>query len=394
MRGVEQVAFGAASESSDAFDGAGRRVLWPGPVGFDRVEGLATDAGLRVLRRDRPPLPRPRSEAAAVDLVAGSDGASLVVLYPDALAVTDGSARAPVWQQYRPVLAPGALARRLAWSARGVFLATDRGLFRSDDPAARFERVGPEPGAQPCFDLDVSSGADSGIALCRSGVHLQLVPAPRIARDGPITSPSDSLDGGPPILADPPVAVLRRRALAQAGLEFERDRALRSGLTRRGWWPELGLRFGADLDRDDRRFADQAFVSGDYRRLFDRTRDRTTGFEASVQLDWRLGEVAYPEDSVDLSRELRQVLALRDDLSDEIHQLYFERARIRARLASNGPFEPGEPTKLRLRAAELAAGLDAWTGGWLSEWQRDHAPPLSLPSSPNHGPEIRGPAVE
>jgi len=392
LRSVEQVAF---RRFSDAFDGTDRRVLWLlGPVGFERVEGLATDAGLRVLRRDWLPLPRPRSDATAVDLVAGADGASLVVLYPDALAVTDGSARGPVWQQHRPALAPGALARRLAWSAEGVFLATDRGLFRGDDPAGRFERVGPEPGAQPCFDLDVGSGAGAGIALCRSGVHLQGVPAPRTAGDGPPASPPGARDDGPAIPADPPVASLRRRALARAGLESERDRALRSGLARRGWWPELGLRFGADFDRDDRRFADQAFVSGDYRRLFDRTRDRTTGFEASIQLDWRLADVAYPEDSVDLSRELRQVLALRDDVSDEIHQLYFERARIRARLASGGPFEPGEPAKLRLRAAELAAGLDAWTGGWLSEWQRDHAPPALLPSSPNHGPEIRGPALE
>ena len=38
-------------------------------------------------------------------------------------------------------------------------------------------------------------------------------------------------------------------------------------------------------------------------------------------LDWDLGNLAYPDDSVDLSRELRQVTSLRDDVSDEIHQL-------------------------------------------------------------------------
>lgn len=391
-RPVDQVAFRRSRVASGA---AERLVLWLlGPIGFERIEGLATDAGLRILRRDRLPRPRPRSDALPVDLVAVSDAASLVVLYPDALAVADAQAREPVWQQRRPVLAPGALARRVAWTQGGLFLATDRGLFRADDPAGRFERVGPEPGAQPCFDLEVGSGADSGIVLCRSGAHLLVGgPPPRTPEPVPVPARPAPAADGTGIPADPPVAALRRRALARAGLDADRGSALRAGLARRGWWPELGLRFGADVDRDDRRFFDQSFVSGDYRRLFDRTRDRASGFEATIQLDWSLGDVAYPEDSVDLSRELRQVLALRDDVSDEIHQLYFERAGIRARLASDGPFEPGEPTKLRLRAAELAAGLDAWTGGWLSEWQRDHAPP-SLRSSPNHGPEIRGPAHE
>ena len=402
---VEHAAFLALGEAPGSTE---RRVIWLlGPNGLERVEGIASDSGLRILRRDRLPLPRPRSEARAVDLVAAASkasdaseasAASIAVLYPDGLAVADASARAPVWQRFRPVLAPGAVARRLDWNDEGLMLATDRGLYRADAPGGRFQRVGPEPGAQPCVDLDVSSAEGRGIALCRSGVHVRSTDPARIAsavlapETG--TSPPGSRDEASPIPEDPPVAALRARALVRAGLDPERDRALRSGLARRGWWPELGLQFGADFDRDDRRFADQAFVSGDYRRLSDRTRDRTTRFEALLQLDWRLGEVAYPDDSVDLSRELRQVLALRDDVSDEIHQLYFERARIRARLAAGGPFEPGEPAKLRLRARELAAGLDAWTGGWLSEWQRDQASLPPDPSSPNEGPENRGLALE
>ena len=47
-----------------------------GPNGLERVEGIASDSGLRILRRDRLPLPRPRSEARAVDLVAAASKAS------------------------------------------------------------------------------------------------------------------------------------------------------------------------------------------------------------------------------------------------------------------------------------------------------------------------------
>jgi hypothetical protein len=47
-------------------------------------------------------------------------------------------------------------------------------------------------------------------------------------------------------------------------------------------------------------------------------------------------------------------------------QLYFDRRR--ALLALDAHADKGSPeaVALRLRAEELAAGLDAWTGGWFS----------------------------
>jgi hypothetical protein len=169
---------------------------------------------------------------------------------------------------------------------------------------------------------------------------------------------------------DPPVAEIRRRAIEGAGLSRARAAMLRKSLWRRGFWPDVSVGLEADFDRDDRRLADQSFVSGDYRFLSDRTSDLHSGYRATLDFEWQLGETVYPEDAVDLSREQRQVTSLRDDVTDEIHQLYFERQRIRVRLRAGPPFEAGEPNSLRLRAAELAAGLDAWTDGWLSEWRR------------------------
>ncbi len=59
------------------------------------------------------------------------------------------------------------------------------------------------------------------------------------------------------------------------------------------------------------------------------------------------------------------MVQLRDDVLDEIAQLYFERRRVLLDLAALGPAASGsEAMRLRLRAEELAAGLDGWTGGW------------------------------
>jgi hypothetical protein len=176
---------------------------------------------------------------------------------------------------------------------------------------------------------------------------------------------------------------IRRRALERAGLMPGRVERLWRGLERRGYWPDLSLRLGADFDRDERRFADQSFVSGGMRDLLDRTRDRSEGFEALLALEWTLGDVAYPDQAVDLSREQRQIVSLRDDITDELHQLYFERARLRARLSDPGPLPPEEERALRERAAELLAGLDAWTGGWVGLWQAAAASEPSMPRSLN-----------
>ena len=63
------------------------------------------------------------------------------------------------------------------------------------------------------------------------------------------------------------------------------------------------------------------------------------------------------------------MIELRDDVLDEITQLYFERSRVLVELA--GAQTPEEALRLRLRASELAAGIDAWTGGWFSRALRE-----------------------
>jgi hypothetical protein len=193
---------------------------------------------------------------------------------------------------------------------------------------------------------------------------------------------------------DPPLAAIRRHAIERAGLAVERSRQLRDGMHRRAYWPELSLRFGADFDRDKEWKADQSFISGEMRRLFDRSHDRSEGYAVLIQFEWELGGIAFPEDAIALSRELRSVLSLRDDVSDEINQLYFERQGIRERLRQADELAPQELARLRLRAGELEAGLDAWTGGWLSRWRSDQdlmAATLKPPSTPRSTPASRPP---
>jgi len=173
---------------------------------------------------------------------------------------------------------------------------------------------------------------------------------------------------------------VQRVALRYLGLGPERMRKLRAGVDRRGWLPSLELRSSYRQGR--RRVSDsyQTFSSGSLHRLLDHRVDRDGEAELSAVLRWEFGDLLYHPEAIDVSREHRAVIQLRDEVLDEVTQLYFERRRVLARLAAQADPTGPEAQSLRIRADELGSGLDAWTGGW---WSRQlTASPLSPP-----GPE-------
>ena len=77
----------------------------------------------------------------------------------------------------------------------------------------------------------------------------------------------------------------------------------------------------------------------------------------------------------------RNTIELRDQVLERVNRLYFERLRVRTRLGALGPDAP-ERGELEIRASELAAQLDAWTGGLFSRLERGIAPPSASSASP------------
>ncbi|MEZ4354609.1 MAG: hypothetical protein R3F16_13275 [Myxococcota bacterium] len=403
---VAVVSTGAADAPPDASldrGGSSLAEVWLFGAGLlARVRGVPSDAGLRVVDVQREDLPDAIGDRAPVDLVfdAGSDRLHLV--FDDVVvsrSVTANADRATTaWRIRRPVLPPGARIRRLATLDDGVLLATDHGLLAAPALDGPFQRVGGSAGTSDCVDVRADR-LRTAVVLCREGVFAPMRSAARglagpgallraerarVAPDtpGPGAGRDESGDASRFALApDPPVELVLRHALRRSGLDVERDRRLRRGLWQRAFWPKLSLQLGADFDHDRARDADQSFVSGDTRYLLDRSRDEGRRLSASVSLDWDLGGVAFPDDAVDLSREQRQVVSLRDDVADEINQLYFERQAIRERLATPGAIpDPAEVARLRWRAREIEAGLDAWTGGFVARWRFERS--RSLPGAP------------
>ncbi|HSJ96240.1 MAG TPA: hypothetical protein VLC53_04160, partial [Myxococcota bacterium] len=160
-----------------------------------------------------------------------------------------------------------------------------------------------------------------------------------------------------------PIAEVQRAALAHLDLAGARTARMWRGVRRRGALPVVALDGALADDRHHYRTWDEAFSSGETRRLFDRDRDRERERAVSLRLPWDLGSLLYHPEEIDVSTEMRRTIELRDDVLDELNQLYFDRRRARDAAALAGPGSP-ESAREALRAEELAAGLDAWTGGW------------------------------
>ncbi len=308
-----------------------------------------------------------------VDLVLASSGADVVMVYPAALALRDASKDG--WRIVRLELPPGADVLRLGAGAAQLFLATLRGLFVAQTLEGPWRRAEPPAGSAAVRAL--AGDASVLFAAADSGLLAGAEPAPRAA---------DSDTGERPIALPeaPSIDQVQRAALAYLRLAPGRMDALRRGVARRGWLPLVVLRSGYVRDENRSAQHDEAVSSGAIWYLEDRDRDRGHGYDVAVSFAWELGDIAYHPEEIDVSREAREVLELRDDVLDEVTQLYFERLRVLAQLEGLPDANESEALRLRLRADELAAGIDAWTGGWFGNQTR------TLAAESAYSPRIGG----
>jgi hypothetical protein len=163
---------------------------------------------------------------------------------------------------------------------------------------------------------------------------------------------------------EPGIERVHQAALAYLRLGPNWMDSMKRGVARRGLLPVVVLHGALAHDTSRATAWDEAVSGGDLWRLVDQDRDRAQDYDVGLTFSWDLGDLAYNPEEIDVSREAREVIELRDDVLDEITQLYFERRRVLAQLQLLPDPGDAERVRLRLRADELAAGIDAWTGGW------------------------------
>ncbi|MCH2170052.1 hypothetical protein MK489_04640 [Myxococcota bacterium] len=325
---------------------------------------LSGTGDMRKTRVERRALPNAPRGDWPVDLALGLPGADVAILYPTVIAglnMGTGPEISGTWRVWHPVLPPGARALRVHSALGRVWLATDRGLLEAPTLAGPWRRTGSPVGFQSIHSL-----AGSGQELFVVGSKKLWSIEKSFGQGAVETEGQDRSD--PTVVEVQRVALeILDRSLGQPARRLHRVRA-------RGWWPEVSVRAAHDGDefRDFR--YDQTYTYGDTRHLYDWGRDHASGYAVSLALTWDLRDTVFDPEEIGVSRESRAVVALRNDVLDEITQLYFDRLRTLAAWNAYADKGDSEAVLLKLRAEELAAGLDAWTDGWFSRHAAPGAP--------------------
>ena len=334
--------------------------IWAVVAGELWISAFPAAAPERSLSATRVVLPESGSAALPVDVAFDLPEAEVALVTANGFALrgADGA-----WRMLRPSWPPGAQPLRLAVARGQRVLATDVGLLLAPELAGPWQRAASPAGSDPTLAI-AAQGHELVVAT-----HLAVLRAE--GEDLPLPSPRPP---APPPPAGPDILAVQRAALAYLELEPGVANSLRVRARRSAWLPLVSVRVGHERGEDDGHGRDQSFVSGALRNYYDSDHGQSHDFNVDLTLAWNLGETVFNPDEVDVSRELRSVIALRDDVLDEVTQLYFERRRALDQLALVPPTEP-EAEALRLRSAELAAGIDAWTGGWFTRALRGPATP-------------------
>jgi hypothetical protein len=198
-------------------------------------------------------------------------------------------------------------------------------------------------------DTNLLVATDRGLAELSSAGDLA-------ARPVPIAAAPDE-----PRERTPDVAAVQAAVLAYLDLAPGSLRRLERRARNRGWLPRVRAIAGFDRDRNSDWDRDEVLASGSVWSLYDLNDTDGRGTHADLELLWELGTLAAPDDAINISRERRLVVELRDQVLERVHRLYFERLRVREALAAER--DPGKQRELALRVAELTAALDGWTGG-------------------------------
>jgi hypothetical protein len=359
--------------------GAGAGRLWAIVAGDLFSAALAADAaGLHAETFAREPLAGAGS--TPVELSTSAPGQELVVLRRNALALRTSSG----FEAVPLALPPGALPARLAFGAGRVWLASDGGLLEAPALTGPFRRSESAGGGAPASAVVATSSrvvvaTTRGVFAADTSSALRLPAAPQAPLRGARSEPprgSASREAN----EEPEVGEVQRAALRYLDLGSARLASLQRRVGERGLLPELTLHgsYGggraSDEDHDD-----TVFSSGDRYELLDQLDERERDFVVGATLRWDFGDTVYHPEEVDVSREVRELIELRDEVLDEIDQLYFERRRVLLERSLLPDPSSAEAERLALRARELAAGLDAWTGGWWSQRSASPSPRASDP---------------
>ena len=85
-----------------------------------------------------------------------------------------------------------------------------------------------------------------------------------------------------------------------------------------------------------------------------------------VEVQWDLSKLIFNPDKLKVSKEISNLVELREDILTTVNKLYFSRRRVQIEQLLNPPQNLKHAVNVSLNVRSLTADIDALTGGWFS----------------------------
>ena len=92
-----------------------------------------------------------------------------------------------------------------------------------------------------------------------------------------------------------------------------------------------------------------------------------------VEVQWDLSKLIFNPDKLKTSKEISNLVELREDILTTVNKLYFSRHRVQVEQILNPPQNLRHAVNVSLNIKSLTADIDALTGGWFSRELRRRA---------------------
>ena len=287
------------------------------------------------------------------------------------------------------------LIKDIATSGEKVYIATNKGLFFSEDGGiawSRFNRTGlltrsikyviPKKimGYEILLGTDkgvygyfrnrsfwdaLYEGMDStdirGLSLSSSG-NIWALSNDRIYTVNlePDDKSSNSQDIMKRFTNEPTVNETMEMAIMYAEVYPEKIKRWRQGAKYKAILPRVSI--GIDHSWSD---TYEIYTSSSSQYWTYGPQDRSEGWD--INLTWDLGDLIWNNAQTSIDVRSKLMVQLRDDIVDEITRTFFERRRLQIELIMSPPKDRKDFLQKHLRIQELTASLDGLTGGGFSE---------------------------
>jgi len=159
--------------------------------------------------------------------------------------------------------------------------------------------------------------------------------------------------------AEPTVGQVQQAAIRYAEVSPQKISRWRAQARWKAFLPKLTL----SLDRDQ----SANIASSTYKGVTQFTiGPNRRNFSVDFDFTWDLGDLLWSTDQTSIDVRSRLMVKLRNEILEEVTQIYFERKELLKRFRAAPTEDPILAQERRLRIEALTAHLDAFTGGYFS----------------------------